>query len=108
MPDESDTAIISQNESKYVIYYSLDHISKPSPHFQVSLNVIIKLIMLCFQILKSSPVTQTVVTRNYAQKAKGHHRDITNGPGLGDFIAGGANPSETDYVGNLVKKSGER
>ena len=88
--------------------YVYVHISKPNPHFQVYLNVIIKLNILCFQILKCSPVTQTVVTRNYAQKAKGQHRDITNGPGLGDFIAGGANPSETDYVGNLVKKSGER
>ena len=47
-------------------------------------------------------MAQTVVKRHYAQKVKGHKRDLTNGPGLGDFIAG------NDYVGNLIKKSGER
>ena len=44
--------------------------------------------------------------RRYGQKTKGDQRDLANGPDLGDFISD--SQASTHYVGNLLKKSGER
>ena len=51
-------------------------------------------------------MSETAGKRHYGQKTKGRERDLANGPDLGDFIADSQAP--TNYVGNLLKKSGER